>query len=112
MLSYESDDDEFRSAWESSFSAEKQCHIAQRRSDKVQSRIENVKEQLQMYRQEAEESLKTSAVHSNGLSSVKKCLGETRSSIQVGNLEPCREGHHGSSQVSTGGIEVLLYVHG
>lgn len=83
MSSYDSDDEEFRSAWESSFSAEKQCHVAERRVGKVQTRIDDVKERLTVHRNEAEESLRMSALHSKGLASVQKNLGNVASELQV-----------------------------
>jgi hypothetical protein len=87
MLSYESDDDvEFRNAWESSFSAEKQSHLAQLRQDKVQNRIDHLKERISAHQKEQEQSLRMTALHSKGLATVHTRLGEVASDLQVCGL--------------------------
>lgn len=88
MLSYESDDDaEFRAAWESSCSAEKQSHIAQRRYDKLDTKIENLKSRITAHKRDAEESLRQTALNSESLTSVQKRLGDVVSDIKVRNWD-------------------------
>jgi hypothetical protein len=84
MQSNESDDDvEFRTAWESSFSAEKQSHMARLRHDKLQNRIDHVKERISMHQKEQEQSLRMAALHSEALATINTRLGEVASDLQV-----------------------------
>jgi septal ring factor EnvC (AmiA/AmiB activator) len=80
---YCSDDDEFRAAWESHFSAEKQCHKLEQKQLNIEHRIELATEELDKQRKDIREISERIAQQKARRLEVNRALGEVCQQLMV-----------------------------